>query len=163
VLYVRALFFTLLLPGTVTVLVPWFILRGGTPRFDPGAARLVGILLVGLGAGALLWCIWDFARFGRGTLAPVDPPKQVVRRGLYAHVRNPMYLGVVTALCGEALTFGARGIATWAAVVALGFHLFVVLYEEPTLHRLFGASYDDYRRDVPRWLPRLRAAPRSDS
>ena len=89
--------------------------------------------------------------------APVDPPKFVVRSGLYRITRNPMYVAVVTTLLGEALLFDSVPIAVWAAVVAVTVHLFVVLYEEPTLHRQFGEPYDDYRAAVPRWIGPRRA------
>ncbi|HWM86592.1 MAG TPA: isoprenylcysteine carboxylmethyltransferase family protein [Kofleriaceae bacterium] len=158
-LYLRALLFAVAVPGTVTVVIPWSLVRGRTP-FEVGALSILGLPLVVAGAAALLWCIWDFARTGRGTLAPVDPPRALVRRGLYAHVRNPMYVGVVTTLLGEALFTGVAAIAGLAATMALVFHMFVLGYEEPTLRRVFGASYEDYCRAVPRWLPRWTPAPR---
>lgn len=154
-LWLRALFFLVLLPGSVIVWVPWLLLRSAWPRFDPGPARWVGLAAIVLGAAAELWCVWDFARIGRGTLAPVDPPKEVVRRGLYGWTRNPMYVAVVTAVLGEAVFFGAWALLVWGAVVLCLFQSFVVFYEEPTLRRAFGASYDEYCRDVPRWVPRL--------
>jgi protein-S-isoprenylcysteine O-methyltransferase Ste14 len=78
--------------------------------------------------------------------------------GLYRYVRNPMYVGVVSIILGEALVLGSGGVLIYAAVVALGFHLFVVLYEEPTLRRTYGAQYDGYCTLVRRWLPRLTPA-----
>jgi protein-S-isoprenylcysteine O-methyltransferase Ste14 len=160
-LWLRSAVFTVLLPGTVLVGVPLW-LSGGDGEADPaelgiGSLRWVGLPLVVLGAAGLLWCIADFARRGRGTLAPVDPPKFVVRSGLYRITRNPMYVAVVTTLLGEALLFDSVPIAVWAAVVAVTVHLFVVLYEEPTLHRQFGEPYDDYRAAVPRWIGPRRA------
>jgi protein-S-isoprenylcysteine O-methyltransferase Ste14 len=159
-LWVRALFFTVLMPGTALVLFPSWIVRG-QPR--PGVAvteppRLLGLLLIAAGLVPLLASIRDFAVSGRGTLAPIDPPRKLVRVGLYRHVRNPMYVGVVTALLGEALFFQSRALATYAVVVWLVFHSFVVLYEEPHLRHAFGPDYDDYRSAVPRWIPRLRPA-----
>ncbi len=151
-LFLRALLAFLALPGTVTVLVPWLVLRrsGGAP----GTFAVVGLLPLVLGAGMLIWCVVDFARIGRGTLAPVDPPTVLVRRGLYRVVRNPMYVAVLTILVGEALVFGSSSIAWWAAGTAVAFHLRVVRYEEPVLRRTFGADFDDYCRRVPRWIPR---------
>jgi protein-S-isoprenylcysteine O-methyltransferase Ste14 len=108
--------------------------------------------LVVAGAAALLWCIVDFARRGRGTLAPVDPPQFVVRDGLYRVTRNPMYVAVLVTLVGESLLADSLPLAVWTAVVAVTVHLFVVLYEEPTLHTRFGEPYDAYRAAVPRWL-----------
>ena len=90
------------------------------------------------GVAGLLWCIWDFGRRGRGTLAPVDPPRFVVRTGPLPRLRNPMYLSVLVALAGEVLLFGSPLLLFWAAIVAITVHLFVVAYEEPTLRRQFG-------------------------
>jgi protein-S-isoprenylcysteine O-methyltransferase Ste14 len=159
VLALRALFFAILIPGTTVVLIPSLLLRReertGPFTFQP--LRLQGLVLLVGGAAALFWCIRDFAVSGRGTLAPVDPPRKLVRVGLYRHVRNPMYLAVLVTLFGEALFFGSRTLAIYAGVVWLVFHAFVRLYEEPRLRELFGADYDAYRALVPRWIPRLRA------
>jgi protein-S-isoprenylcysteine O-methyltransferase Ste14 len=110
-----------------------------------------------LGFAVALRCIWDFGWTGRGTPAPIAPPQRLVAVGFYRYVRNPMYAGFVTGWIGLWIVFGR---ATWPAVigfaaVVLGVHLFVMFYEEPTLHAKFGADYDEYRRNVPRWLPRL--------
>jgi protein-S-isoprenylcysteine O-methyltransferase Ste14 len=156
-LALRAVFFTLLMPGTVVVVIPWLLLRGQPSRgFRLDLPAVVGAALAIAGAGVLLVCIRDFAVSGRGTLAPVDPPRKLVRVGLYRHVRNPMYLGVLLALVGEALFFESAVLGFYAAVVALAFHLFVVLLEEPTLRSSFPADYERYRASVPRWIPRLR-------
>jgi protein-S-isoprenylcysteine O-methyltransferase Ste14 len=92
---------------------------------------------------------------GRGTLAPIDPPRHLVRVGLYRHVRNPMYVGALLVLVGEALFFESERLGFYAAIMALVYHLFVVLYEEPRLRDLFSEEYENYRRAVPRWIPRL--------
>jgi protein-S-isoprenylcysteine O-methyltransferase Ste14 len=155
-LTLRAIFFTFLLPGTVVVWIPRMILAGERARPEPGFGRWAGIPLMAAGAAVLLGCIVDFARKGRGTLAPVDPPRKLVAVGLYRYVRNPMYLGVVTTLIGEAVFFGSRSIGIYAAVAWLVFHLWVVIYEEPHLESVFGEEYAEYRAVVPRWLPRFR-------
>ena len=110
-----------------------------------------------LGFAVALRCIWDFGWTGRGTPAPIAPPQRLVAVGFYRYVRNPMYVGFITGWIGLWIVFGR---ATWPAVAGFaaavgGVHLFVLLYEEPTLHRKFGGDYDEYRRNVPRWLPRL--------
>ncbi|HKA57653.1 MAG TPA: isoprenylcysteine carboxylmethyltransferase family protein, partial [Gemmatimonadales bacterium] len=108
--------------------------------------------------GLLAACIWEFASRGRGTLSPVDPPKELVVQGLYRYVRNPMYLSVSTMLLGEALL--ARSIALlgyWAIFFAAA-NLFVIVYEEPILRRQFGDSYERYTKHVGRWLPRRPTA-----
>ena len=153
-LWLRSIGFALLLPGSVLLWVPLGLSAGDPARLGVGPARWAGLPLVVLGSAALLWCIAEFARRGRGTLAPVDPPRFVVRSGLYRVTRNPMYVGVLVTLAGEALLFGSVPIMVWAVVVAVTVHLFVVLYEEPTLLRQFGEPYETYLATVPRWLPR---------
>ena len=111
-----------------------------------------------LGFAVALRCVWDFGWTGRGTPAPVAPPRRLVVVGLYRYVRNPMYLGFAAGWIGLWVVFGHPEpvLIAVVAAVALGVHLFVVFYEEPTLHRKFGADYDAYRRNVRRWWPRLR-------
>ncbi len=153
-LWLRSAFFTLVFPGSVLIWVPLWLSTSDGGTLSLGWARWLGVAPLIFGAAGLLWCIWDFGRTGRGTLAPVDPPRFVVRSGLYRVVRNPMYLSVLTALAGEVLLFSSARLLVWGAIVAITFHLFVVGYEEPTLRRLFGDDYEGYRRAVPRWLPR---------
>jgi protein-S-isoprenylcysteine O-methyltransferase Ste14 len=155
-LYARAIV-ALVLPVLVDVVVPALLLRGSGGRFDAGAFRVVGLPLVLLGA----WLLFDsvflrFAHEGRGTLAPLDPPRFVVRGGAYRVVRNPMYVANVAIVFGGGLLFESWYLFVWGAVVLAAFHVFVVAYEEPTLRRLFGADYDAYCRGVGRWLPRRR-------
>jgi protein-S-isoprenylcysteine O-methyltransferase Ste14 len=158
-LWLRSALFALLLPGSVLVWVPlWLSSDDDHADLGIGPLRWIGLPLVVLGAAGLLWCIADFARRGRGTLAPVDPPQFVVRSGLYRVTRNPMYVAVLITLVGEAVLFDSVPLTVWTVVVAVTVHLFVVLYEEPTLHRQFGEPYDAYRATVPRWL-RLTRAP----
>jgi protein-S-isoprenylcysteine O-methyltransferase Ste14 len=76
--------------------------------------------------------------------------------GVYRYVRNPAYIAVIAMLVGQALFFGNRALLEYAFVVAIGFHLFVILYEEPTLTRKFGRDYQAYCQEVPRWIPHLR-------
>ena len=154
-LALRSIFFTFLLPGTVTVLIPYFVVFGGRVDYQRtwGLQCYLSLLPISIGAGILVWCIWDFAVVGRGTLAPVDPPKHLVVRGLYRYVRNPMYVGVVSILFGESLFFWSLSLLCYAIVFFITAHLFVVLYEEPALLRQFGQSYEAYRHGVHRWLP----------
>jgi protein-S-isoprenylcysteine O-methyltransferase Ste14 len=98
-----------------------------------------------------------FARFvleGRGTPAPIAPTQHLVVGGLYRHVRNPMYLAVLSAIVGQAMMLGRRSLVLYAAAVGLAFVTFVRAYEEPTLAATFGPEYDAYRRAVPGWWPR---------
>jgi protein-S-isoprenylcysteine O-methyltransferase Ste14 len=155
-LFLRSLFFAVLLPGSVTVLFPYWILSRQPPPLLPawGLVPLASLLPMAAGAAILLRCIRDFAVVGRGTLAPVDPPKELVVQGLYRYVRNPMYVGVLLVLLSEAAFFASAALLAYAAVIFLGFHAFITQYEEPALQRQFGESYARYRRSVPRWLPR---------
>src|ERR687888_521600 len=117
-LLLRSIFFTFLLPGTVTVLIPYWIISSSSSRTlsNHFVLRVLGFPLILIGAAGLLWCIWEFFTEGRGTLAPVDPPKHLVVRGLYQHVRNPMYVSVVTILIGEAVLFMSARVLIEAGV-----------------------------------------------
>ena len=150
----KALIFTVVVPGTVAVVIPYRILSSST-GFSIGTLQLFGLLPIVFGAIVYFWCLWDFTFTGRGTPAPVDPPKVLVARGLYRTVRNPMYLGVLSILLGEIIVFNSWALLRYALAFGLGFHLFVVYYEEPTLKRKFGVAYEEYCRTVPRWIPRL--------
>jgi protein-S-isoprenylcysteine O-methyltransferase Ste14 len=162
-LALRVVAFTLLYPGTATVLVPWLLLSwsGDTLRLPLGALGAAGAIVLVLGLAVYAWCARDFAARGRGTGAPFDPPRALVVAGLYRVVRNPMYVGVVSIVLGEALLWRSWTLLAWAATLLAGFHLRVVTYEEPTLRRLFGDAFTRYCAAVPRWLPRppRRVAP----
>ena len=150
-LFLKNLLFTIVVPGTVAVYVPVFVFSHNPAQLS--LFTLSSGLLLAIGAAIYLWCLWDFASAGRGTPAPIDPPKNLVVRGLYRYTRNPMYVGVVTAILGWALLFGSLPIAIYGLSAAAFFHLFVVLHEEPHLRRVFGASYEEYCLQVSRWLP----------
>ena len=153
-LLLKNVLFTLVVPGTVAFYLPLLIAADLPPA--SGLRLLLAIALVAAGTAIYLWCVWDFATFGRGTPAPIDAPKRLVVRGLYLYVRNPMYVGVLSVLSGWVVLFGATGLLAYALCAWLFVHLFVVLYEEPHLGRLFGAEYHDYCATVGRWLPRFR-------
>ena len=152
-LALRALFFLLLLPGTVAGYVPLRILQATSRLHVPDLAISSGTaaVLAVAGTAVLLKCVWDFFAVGKGTLAPIDPPKHLVVHGLYRFTRNPMYNGVLAVLIGEAWLFTSVSLIEYTLFVLVLFHLFVVLYEEPTLESSFGESYRIYRRAVPRW------------
>jgi protein-S-isoprenylcysteine O-methyltransferase Ste14 len=153
----KTLVFTILVPGTVTVVIPRYLLAVGAEGAIP--FRLIGALPIALGAACYLWCAWDFASVGRGTPAPIDPPKVLVTRGLYRVVRNPMYVGAVLILLGESVLFASATLLMYTLLAWVVVHLFVVFYEEPTLRQKFGISYENYRKTVPRWIPRHKLLP----
>jgi protein-S-isoprenylcysteine O-methyltransferase Ste14 len=155
-LYLRAIFWTVLLPGTVTIFLPALILDPvrSTVPVTWGIAQYFGLLLVTAGAAVILRCVWDFIVVGRGTLSPVDAPRHLVVTGLYRYVRNPMYIGVFLVLLGEIVFFASAALLIYMIAWFICVNLFVLLYEEPVLRSKFGESYEDYCRSVRRWLPR---------
>jgi protein-S-isoprenylcysteine O-methyltransferase Ste14 len=156
-LAVRSLAWTALLPGLFAGYVPWRFFRLAQVHLDlRSSVHILGLLLIGFGALLLATCIWEFARTGRGTLAPLDPPRELVVRGLYQYVRNPMYLSVTMIVLGEVLLTRSRPLLGYWVVWFIAVNLFVIGYEEPTLRRRFGETYERYTQEVGRWLPRLR-------
>lgn len=150
-LFFKNLVFTLVVPGTVAVYIPVFIFPHAPVTLS--LVALSGVIALAIGLIIYTWCIWDFGTAGRGTPAPIDPPKALVIGGLYNYTRNPMYLGVLCIIAGWALLFQSLGIAIYALCVAIVFHLFILFYEEPHLKSIFGASYGLYCNKVSRWLP----------
>lgn len=118
-----------------------------------GIVQWAGVAIILAGGALALTCVLTFAVVGRGTPVPVAPPRRLVITGPYRWVRNPMALGVGTALFGVALFYESISVALIAVVFLLGIHAMVVLYEEPTLRRTFGADYAAYCRRVNRWIP----------
>lgn len=153
-----SILFFFLAPGTVAGLIPWAI-TGWT--FEPAflgndATRFAGAAMI---FAALDIVIDSFARFavtGKGTPSPTNPTETLIVQGFYRHVRNPMYLAVLTAILGEAFLFASDRLLVYAAAVFAVFHAFTVLYEEPTLARTFPDAFKAYRSAVPRWLPRFK-------
>ncbi len=139
-------------------LIPWQISRWRLAPLPLGflPLRIVGGLLIAAGLPVLLDSFARFALQGLGTPAPVAPTQHLVVTGLYRYVRNPMYVAVTSLIFGQALLFGNFRVLEYGLVVWLAFHLFVLLYEEPTLRRTFGPEYETFCGNVPRWLPRLK-------
>jgi protein-S-isoprenylcysteine O-methyltransferase Ste14 len=159
-LFLKNLLFTILVPGMVAVLIPYRIgLRRGMPTSPWTLRQSAALLPLVIGATIYVRCVWDFARTGRGTPAPIDAPRVLVVRGLYEYVRNPIYIGILLIVLGWSVYFGSARLVLYAAALAIVFHVFVVLVEEPTLRRHFGESYERYCRDVRRWLPGKRFQP----
>jgi protein-S-isoprenylcysteine O-methyltransferase Ste14 len=148
-MFARALLAFLALPGVVAFAVPvsWLLARGHTQLVQP-----FGLIPLVLGLVGLLWCVRDFYVHGKGTLAPWSPPANLVVVGLYRYTRNPMYVAVTLILLGWAVSFGLPGLYVYAIVIAVAFHLRVVLGEEPWLARTHGVQWHEYARRVPRWF-----------
>jgi protein-S-isoprenylcysteine O-methyltransferase Ste14 len=142
-------------PGIVGVYVPAAITRWRIPP-SPAPIRAVAWTLLALALVPLAESIARFVWAGRGTLAPFAPADTLVISGFYHHVRNPMYIGVLAGIAGQALLFRSLALAAYLVLIAFGFHLFVTRYEEPTLRKKYGSSYDAFSRSVPRWIPRLK-------
>ncbi|MFZ0632528.1 MAG: isoprenylcysteine carboxylmethyltransferase family protein [Acidobacteriaceae bacterium] len=119
------------------------------------AVEFAGLLLGTFGALLALWCVVAFISLGKGTPAPFDAPRRLVVRGPYHFVRNPMYMGAALALAGAALVYHSLALLAYAVVFLVGFHLFVVFYEEPHLRHTFGADYSAYCAHIHRWWPSL--------
>jgi len=117
--------------------------------------RVAGFTLIVIGVPGLVDSFARFALEGLGTPAPIAPTRKLVVTGLYCYVRNPMYVAVVAVILGQALLFGDWRLLWYGALCWIAFHIFVVIYEEPTLRRTFGMDYDAFRANVPRWIPRL--------
>ncbi len=160
-LALRSLLWTVLMPGVFAGYLPWRYFGLGQVRLDPhDPLPLVGILCIAMGVGLLGSCIWEFARSGRGTLSPADPPRELVVRGLYRYVRNPMYLSVTLIILGELFLTRSRPLFWYWVIWFIAVNLFVIGHEEPYLRGRFGTSYERYTAEVGRWLPRFRPAAR---
>jgi protein-S-isoprenylcysteine O-methyltransferase Ste14 len=144
-------------PSVIAGLIPWWITHWEflPPFFDLQATRAVGILLIVAGLPGLVDSFARFALQGLGTPAPIAPPQKLVVTGLYRYVRNPMYVAVVAVILGQGILFGDWRLLAYGAFMWLAFHLFVLAYEEPVLAESFGTQYEDFRANVPRWIPRL--------
>lgn len=151
----KSFLFLIVAPGMVAGYIPLALLRGGS-QVETGAFAYLALPLWVVGGAILLWSFWNFLHEGRGTPAPIDPPKELVAVGFYRYVRNPMYVGVLSMILGHFLWFGYWNLLVYALLVFLAFHTFVTVYEEPALRRKFGISYEEYLKRVPRWIPRLK-------
>ena len=150
--------FLFLAPGIVAGYIPWRISGWHVqpPLLGMAWLRVVGIALLAAGIPVVLDSFARFALQGLGTPAPVFPTRHLVVSGLFRYVRNPMYVAVLALIFGQALVFGSLAILEYGVLVWLAFFLFVLFYEEPTLKRTFGGEYEEFCRNVPRWLPQIR-------
>ena len=150
--------FLLIAPGVVAGLVPRWMTGWRMGAAYPALVQITGAALAAAGSAALLAAFAQFAIQGRGTPAPPAPTEQLVVRGLYRHVRNPMYLAVLAVITGQALLLSRPVLLGYAAAVAAASITFVYGYEQPTLTQRYGAQYQAYKRAVPGWWPRLTPA-----
>ena len=157
-LVLEAIVFTIVVPGTVAFWLPLAILDASRFVLPPSwsLAQFVALMPLAVGATIYVRCVWEFLTRGRGIPAPIDHPKQLVVSGLYRYVRNPMYLGVLLFLLGEALFLQYRDFLLYTAAWFIFVHLTVLVYEEPNLRRKFGDSYERYTSSVRRWVPGKR-------
>ena len=153
IILIRALIAFIALPGIAAVIVPLLI-----AYFDPWNEHHwpPSILVMCIGTFVLLWCVRDFYVSGKGTLSPWNPPKELVVIGLYRFVRNPMYIGVLLLVFGWSIYFCSPLLFLYATILAIGFHIWVVKYEEPRLKAQFGRQWELYKQGVSRWVPRIK-------
>lgn len=151
-LTVRNVIFTVVVPGLGGAWVPWWILTRDGHTARPEAWEAIPVIAAGV--ALYVWCVWNFAAVGRGTPGLWDAPRRVVAVGPYRWVRNPIYVAALMIVAGEAWLFLSLSVLAYAGAMAIFFHLFVTGYEERMLRRRFGSAYLDYRRAVPRWIPR---------
>lgn len=146
----KNILFVFVIPGTVGGYLPLYI--GSRTVGTLVWWHWLGLPLLLAGFSILLLCVWDFATKGRGTPLPLDPTEYLVTNRLYRHTRNPMYVGVLTAILGWAVWFSSAQVVLYGLVVGTMFGLFVFFVEEPMLKRQFGSAYEAYCRRVPRWF-----------
>jgi protein-S-isoprenylcysteine O-methyltransferase Ste14 len=156
-IFVRAATYATLFVALVLIFLPARVLSsaGIVRPATIGVAQVAGMVLGTAGALFALWCILSFVFIGRGTPAPFDPPRRLVIRGPYRFVRNPMYIGAGFALAGAALFYQSAALLGYIGLLFLITHTLVVVYEEPTLRRMFGNDYEAYCARTGRWWPRL--------
>jgi len=155
-LWAKSLLNAVLFFGIFMVLVPWgahALLPAALP-FPRGPRTAAAVLLALAGFAIWLHCLDVFSRQGRGTPLPMDAPRHLVARGLFALVRNPIMAGELMVIWAEAIYFASLGILIYAVLISVGAHVMVVYIEEPELRERFGESYEEYCRRVPRWIPR---------
>ena len=153
-LILRQIIYAALFGGVLCVALPLLIIRQSAEYAVSDTVKDFGYVLLFLGIAICAWCVFIFPTAGKGTTLPFDPAKKLVVKGLYCFCRNPMYLGAMAILFGEALLFPSIYLLAYAMLLSIAAHLLVVYYEEPALSRRFGQAYEKYKADTPRWIPR---------
>jgi protein-S-isoprenylcysteine O-methyltransferase Ste14 len=154
----------MLLPFVVVVVIPHWLLTAFTiidtswneSMFIVWLPRSFGAIIFMTGFALFCWCVFLFAKIGRGTLAPWDPARRLVAVGPYRFTRNPMISGVALMLMGQALFWGSWPVGLWAGLFIFINHIYFTASEEPGLEKRFGKDYRAYKENVPRWIPRLK-------
>jgi protein-S-isoprenylcysteine O-methyltransferase Ste14 len=146
--------FFVVAPGTVAGLGPWLITHWEIPGSSPPMRVMLGVVLIVLGLIPPVHAFTQFVKAG-GTPMPVAPPERLVVTGFNRFVRNPMYAGLITVILGQALLFDSPWLVLYAVIGWIVTASFVHWYEEPTLAGEYGEQYEEYRRNVPAWTPRL--------
>jgi protein-S-isoprenylcysteine O-methyltransferase Ste14 len=151
----KSLFFLIFVPGLLIGYIPYVVSTTDTEFASLGVIAYIAFLLWFLASAAMFWCFWNFLVNGRGTPAPIDPPKELVVVGLYRYVRNPMYVAGLIGLLGWILWSPSFSLILVFIIFFIATHLFITLYEEPNLKKRFGESYEQYLHQVPRWIPKF--------
>jgi len=151
----KSLLYLIIEASVFALYIPLNFLQTG-PRIETNIISFLAIPLWLIGALIVLRCFWDFTFTGHGTPVPIDPPKELVVTGFYRYVRNPIYMGALSIFLGYFLWFGYWALLMYAVFSFIGVHAFVILYEEPTLKKKFGAAYEEYLKRVPRWIPKFK-------
>jgi protein-S-isoprenylcysteine O-methyltransferase Ste14 len=152
--YLLKQIFSFILPVTILIIVPLAIESNISIKHI--SALLLGLLIIAAGLHIMIKTISVFIKTGKGTLAPWSPTKKLITDGLYRFVRNPMILGVLIVLTGESISVLSLNIFVWTLIFFIVNNIWFLLYEEPGLQKKFGKEYIEYKKNVPRWIPRLK-------
>jgi protein-S-isoprenylcysteine O-methyltransferase Ste14 len=155
-LLLKNIIFTIIFPGAVGIYLPLYLVgQSKKLLWQPWSIlQIVALIPMITGAVIYFWCLWNFMIKGKGTPLPIDAPKSLVVQGLYRYIRNPMYVGVLLVIAGWAIFFWTINLLVYGIAVWIIFHLFALVIEEPILKRKFGSDYEEYCRNVGRWLPK---------
>jgi protein-S-isoprenylcysteine O-methyltransferase Ste14 len=156
-LFLKSAVATTVVPGTACFIVPCGILSAGYIPLNPqlGILQIAAIFIAILGGFMVIWVSIACVRQGMGTPIPIDPPIRLVFTGLYRYVRNPMYVGALLIVVAEAVYFGSPWLILYAVGLWAVLHTALIIFEEPQLKRCFGADYEQYLKEVPRWIPKV--------
>ena len=161
--FVGTLIYLFLLVPFFIIWIPYEILSasGHDIEFNSGVFQHVGLVFIALGVVAYVWCSGSFVFYAKGTPIPFTPTKELVVTGLYKYVRNPLYIAGMLVLLGETLLFLSKGIFIYTLIMFGVFNIHVLM-EENHLEDTFGKKYEQYRKDVPRWIPRFKSYKEND-